>query len=751
MKRCPICKKEFQNSGRCPDDGVTLVEAEKSDPMIGKEIQGYRIERVLGAGGLGVVYLAKQLTLDRFVAIKLLHTTRHGLEEALPRFLREARLLSQLNHPNIVQIIEFGNTEDGLAFLAMEFVTGVTLKDYVDERGGLHLGQALSIAKQLVAAVQAAHELKIIHRDLKPQNILISTDAEGQEQVKLLDFGIGKSLEGNTNELTNTAMVLGTPGYLAPEQIQSAKEADARADIYAVGAIIYFMIAGRTPYKADNVASLLALQLIDRPAPLVFEELHDPTTLVFEDVIFKALQKDPADRFQSARELAAAIRSLSKGPRTGEDEEVTVAAALAPAAKSSARRRIPNWVSAVSCCSLLLLSVLGWSRWSGATQSVNPPTVAEVSGVRGISGTEIVLGMSAAFSGAAREIGRGMKLGVETALAEANKQGGVAGRTLRLIALDDAYEPERAVANTKELLEKHKVFAMIGNVGTPTTTEVLPLLLDSKTILFGPFTGADKLRRDPPDRYVFNYRASYREEVQELVKYFVTKRQIEPKKIAVFSQDDGFGASGLAAVQSVLATYGVDGRDVLNVTYSRNSRLAEPAVAKVLEHQQGVQAVIVFATYGASARFTRLLREKGATTLVANVSFVGSAALAEEFLQTDLAAGKGVITTEVVPRVDGYSTLAQRFNSQVATYFPNERPDSAALEGYVATRLLLEGLRRAGRAVDTERLTNTFEAVTRFDIGSGTHLTFSPSDHQASHKVWANVLDEHGRWQDLEL
>lgn len=755
VKRCPICKKQFESSGRCPEDGATLVDADPSDPLIGSTVQGYRIERAIGSGGLGAVYLAKQLTLDRYVAIKVLHQSRTDSDEALQRFLREARLLSQLNHPNIVQIIEFGNTETGVAFLAMEYVTGMTLREYVDQSGGLHLEQIFAIGEQLCAAVQAAHEMKIIHRDLKPQNVIISANPAGGELVKLLDFGIGKSLNSGTAELTNTSVVLGTPGYLAPEQIQCAKEVDPRADVYALGAILYYMIAGRPPYRAELVTAILAHQLMQPPAPLVMEELHDPSTLVLEEIVMKALARDANARFQSAKELAHALRSAARraaGEPTLSRPSDSIVPSLPDATPKvrpadTSKRRMPAAVAAVAL--LFLASGLGWWGWSGPTASARSTHGEYV--VRGVSSTEIVLGMSAPFSGAARELGRAMKLGIETALAEVNETGGVHGRRLRLVALDDSYDPERALKNVKELISHEKVFAFIGNVGTPTTLQVLPLLLSDRTIIFAPFTGTEKIRRDPPDRYVFNYRASYREETEALVKHLIEKRHVPPQKIGTFIQDDSYGAAGLAALTKILGTYNVPPESIITVRYARNSRQVEPAVEELLARKDDVDAVVVYGTYSASAKFTKLVRQGGMPAIVANVSFVGSESLAQEFLEVGSEFAKGVIVSEVVPRYDAHSTLAQHFRVRFERAFPNEQPSAVSLEGYVAAKLFVEGLRRTGRDVTTERLATTLESLRSFDIGSGAPLSFSPSDHQASHRVWAVEMDEKGKLIELDL
>ncbi len=765
MKRCPICKREFESAGRCPEDGATLVDEDLSDPMIGSVIQGYRIERQLGSGGVGMVYLAKQLLLDRPVAFKVLRDVP-GVrkDEMLHRFLREARLLSQVSHPNVVGVIDFGNTEDGTAFLAMEYVTGPTLKVFAEERGGLHVSEIRTIMLQLCAAVQSAHDMHIVHRDLKPQNVIVADEREGQERIKLLDFGIGKSLSDGTQDFTNTNVVLGTPGYLAPEQIRNAKGVDARADIYALGAILYFLVTGRNPYRGQQAAAILAHQLMEKPAPLQIEELHDPSALIIEPIIQRAMEVDPAVRYQTADELKLAIRSL--GSELGGDADgATVNRAMSSAAvrpsppptvsvPGSGRVRNGARLGLIGTALSALLVAMGW--WSYAASSSNmPPPPAPVAGppVRGVAEGTVTVGMTAAFSGGAKEIGRAMKVGLTAAFEAVNRHGGINGRKVELVALDDGYDPARARANAEELIGKTNVFAMVGNVGTPTTEAILPRVLESGTLLFAPVTGSEIVRKDPPDRYVFNYRASYSEEARVLIRYLVEIQKVPAAKIAILAQDDSFGESGVRGFKEALRAHGIAPDRVAVVRYERNTRIVEPAVATIVnrwkEHELG--AVVVAATYGASARFTREIRDAGITVPVANLSFVGSDALAEEFKEIGVKSGKGVIAAQVVPRFDGYSTLAERFRRDLSETEPQEVPSSIALEGYVAGNIFLEGLRRTGGALTQEGVLAHFESMKGYDVGSGSAVDFGPSDHQASHKVWGIELDESGQWHELDL
>src|ERR1700737_4857144 len=206
---------------------------------------------------------------------------------------------------------------------------------------------------------------------------------------------------------------------------------------------------------------------------------------------------------------------------------------------------------------------------SAAAVTAAAPAVSTTT--RGVSDREIRFGIAAPFSGAARELGRQMKLGIDTAFNQANDAGGVNGRMLRLIAADDGYEPTRTAEAMKQLYEKDQVFGIIGNVGTPTAVVAVPYALERRLLFFGAFTGASVLRRDPPDRYVFNYRPSYAEETDAVVHYLVKLRRLQPKQIAVFAQQDAYGDSGFAGVAKAFRALGANDSAILRLNYKRNT------------------------------------------------------------------------------------------------------------------------------------------------------------------------------------
>jgi branched-chain amino acid transport system substrate-binding protein len=372
--------------------------------------------------------------------------------------------------------------------------------------------------------------------------------------------------------------------------------------------------------------------------------------------------------------------------------------------------------------------------------------------VRGVTDSEIVFGMSAAFSGSAKELGRQMKLGVETAFSTINAAGGINGRQLRLIAADDGYEPNRTVEAMKQLYERDQVFGIIGNVGTPTAMVALPYALERKMLFFGAFTGAGLLRRDPPDRYVFNYRASYAEETDSVVRYLVKVRRLRPEQIAVFAQEDGYGDSGFMGVtKAVRALRGGDAGPILRLNYKRNTVDVDDAVARLRQQKGAIKAVVMVPTYRAAAKFIEKTRDLFPDMIYTNVSFVGSTALSEELMLLGRKYAEGVIVTQVVPAIEGHSSLVLEYKAALAKNFPGEAPDYVSLEGYVAGGLLAEGVKRAGSQLDTEKLVDALETVRDFDPGLGTPLTFGRTEHQASHKVWGTQLDKTGRYQPIDL
>src|ERR1700730_7095907 len=387
-----------------------------------------------------------------------------------------------------------------------------------------------------------------------------------------------------------------------------------------------------------------------------------------------------------------------------------------------------------------------------------PATVASVgatnentSPIRGVTDSDIRFGISAPFTGAAKELGNQMKLGIETAFNLANDTGGINGRQAKLVVADDGYEPTRTTGTMKQLFEKQQVFGFVSNMGTPTAVVALPYALEHHALFFGAFTGADLLRRDPPDRYVFSYRASYAEETDAVVRYLVKMRHLRPEQIAVFAQHDAFGDAGFAGVAKAMRALRGDDSAILRLDYELNTVDVDNAIAGLRAHKTPIKAVVMVAAYRAAAKFIEKTRDLYPTMIYTNVSFVGSTALAGELMLLGPRYANGVIVTQVVPAVDGYSSAILKYRTALAKYFPGEAPDYVSLEGYVDGSLLLEGLKRAGPQPDTEKLVDGLETLRNYDMGLGTLISFSQSEHQGSHKVWGTQLDDHGHYQPIDL
>jgi branched-chain amino acid transport system substrate-binding protein len=407
--------------------------------------------------------------------------------------------------------------------------------------------------------------------------------------------------------------------------------------------------------------------------------------------------------------------------------------------KSAATKAASNIRIAGAGISALTVIVGGVSYFLGAPS------------VRGLIDNEIRFGISAPFTGPANELGNQTRLGIEAAFKLVNEAGGINGRQLRLVAADDGYEPRRTAETMKQLYENQQVFGFIGNVGTPTAAVAVPYALQHRMLFLGAFTGAELLRRSPPDRYVFNYRASYVEETNAVVHYLVKVRHLRPEQIAVFAQHDAFGDAGFDGVaRAVRALQGDEGA-IVRLGYERNSVDVDNAVALLRGLKTPVEAVVMVATYRAAAKFIEKTHDLYPRMIYTNVSFVGSTALANELLLLGRRYMNGIIVTQVVPAIDSYASGILTYKSVLAKYFPGAPPDYVSLEGYVAANVLLEGLKRAGRNPNTEKLVEGLETLRDFDMGLGTPIGFSPRDHQGSHKVWGTQLNDQGSYQPIDL
>ena len=377
---------------------------------------------------------------------------------------------------------------------------------------------------------------------------------------------------------------------------------------------------------------------------------------------------------------------------------------------------------------------------------------AAAGAIRGVTANEIVLGISAPLSGSAKDLGLQMQKGIETAFNSVNEDGGVNGRTLRLAAADDGYEPTRTAETVKDLYERERIFGFIGNVGTPTAVVSAPFALEHRMLFFGAFTGADVLRRDPPDRYVFNYRASYAEETAAAVNYLVKVRKIKTDQIAVFAQQDSYGDAGFNGVMGAMRTLrGGDGGYVLRVGYARNSMDVDNAVAQLKAYKLPIRAIVMVSTYRAAAKFIEKTKDQYPGLVYTNVSFTGSTALKDELMLLGPQYAAGVIVTQVVPALDGYSSLVLQYKSALERYYPGEAANYVSFEGYVSAQIMIEAIKRAGPNLNTEKVVDALENMQGFDLGLGALINYGRSEHQGSHKVWGTQLSESGKYEPIDL
>jgi serine/threonine-protein kinase len=289
---------------------------------MGKEVAGqFRIVEKIGKGGMGAVYRAEQPDMNRYVAIKILHSRYLSRSDLVSRFRREARAMSQLSHPNTARVFLYGQLDDGACYFVMEHLVGQNLAQIVRTEGAMAPERAIRIMVQVCGALEEAHQAGIIHRDLKPENIFITTQGGIRDFPKVLDFGLAKVTERQMRPgsmvLTQQGMVFGTPEFMSPEQAHG-KTLDARSDIYSLGIILYELLTGKLPFDAKQPIEYIQLHANATPIPLSerLREVSFPPGL--EEVVMKALAKNPADRYASAAEFAAALDGVLQPREDGE-------------------------------------------------------------------------------------------------------------------------------------------------------------------------------------------------------------------------------------------------------------------------------------------------------------------------------------------------------------------------------------------------------------------------------------------------
>jgi len=386
---------------------------------------------------------------------------------------------------------------------------------------------------------------------------------------------------------------------------------------------------------------------------------------------------------------------------------------------------------------LLSIALVPAGRGSAA-EPTRPPEAAT-------SPAPIVIGVSNVQSGPSRFLGQKLLRGARAYFDTVNATGGVHGRQISLVVRDDRYEPDPAVQNTWKLIEHDKVLFLFGYVGTPTLVRVLPLLRyyeKEKIVVVGPFTGAEPQRRPPYDRFVFNLRASYREETRVLVRHLHDRGY---RRIGYLWQSDAYGKSAEIGVQEALAELGLE--LVESVTYRRNESVSTDMTNQVrLLREARADAVIAVGVYGPCAAFIRDARLAGWNVPIANVSFVGAGtmlqALREASVDLGLDLTRDLVNSQVVPSPEDLRyplVLAYRAHT------PPEQRGFIGLEGWLDAVVAVEALRRAGPDPSRDTFARAMESLTGWDAGLGLPLQLSPSNHQALHRVWLTRTEE-GRW-----
>jgi len=361
-----ISRKDNQASTLNPSDKNTEGE------LSGQTFAGkYTILNQIGRGGMSVVYKARHTVLDKAVAIKVLHLDRSKDALSLRRFKQEAQAASVLNHPNIVAVHDFGESENGTPFLVMDYVEGKTLSEIVKSEGPLGLERFLQIMQQVTEGLTVAHQNNVVHRDLKPSNVMIA-EVNGKEQAKLLDFGIAKLLSPdneNVQGLTQTGEIFGSPLYMSPEQCTGAI-VDFRSDIYSFGCVMYECLSGKVPLSGDSVFETIHKHINEEPPPLVAPQLSNDFRGKLETILLRCLAKSPGDRYQSVAELQTELKTLSLTSKPGLLGVIGGAWEHAAAKRRASKKsRLPLMV--ITLLTVSIFSTISVATLWGAQQRLN--------------------------------------------------------------------------------------------------------------------------------------------------------------------------------------------------------------------------------------------------------------------------------------------------------------------------------------------------------------------------------------------
>ena len=380
-KLCPTCSAEYPETERfCPKDGTALrAQSAEGADLVGTVIaERYHVLKKLGEGGMGQVYLAEHVKMGRQSAVKVMHPAMLHDARAIGRFNREASNASRIDHPNVAGIYDFGETADGLVYLAMQYVDGRTLTEIVQDEGALPPLRAAEVTRQAAEGLHAAHGMGIVHRDLKPDNIMVSRDREGLECVKVVDFGIAKESGSGSQKVTRTGTVVGTPEYMSPEQL-SGEEVDGRSDQYSLALVAFNMLTGVLPFPGESTQTSMIMRLTERPRSLADMRPDVAWPAEVQEVMSTALERDASRRYPTTRDFGRALHAAVaqmpvRAPIVGATvpvAAVTSAQRSAPSAPATTRpaggapkRR--ELMIAGGVVGLLVVAVVGVLVWRGA-------------------------------------------------------------------------------------------------------------------------------------------------------------------------------------------------------------------------------------------------------------------------------------------------------------------------------------------------------------------------------------------------
>jgi len=359
---CPKCKREYDDDRAfCADDGAALTPV--ADPLIGKVIADRcRLERKLGQGGMGRVYLAQHTRLPLKTAVKVLHPEVAHDAEAVRRFNEEAERAASIVDEHVVRVHDFGQTRDGLVYIEMEFVEGKTLSEVLEETGPLPPKRVADIIAQIAGALTAAHDRRIVHRDLKPENVMIAPGRDGRDRVKVLDFGIAKVIADGLAQSTKTGAVIGTPDYMSPEQLGGSRDLDQRSDVYSLGLVAFVMLTGQPAFPGELPYERMMRRLTTRPMTLAAVKRDTRWPSALQSALDRALSREADRRYASAMEFS---RDFSRAV-----DGVSSAPFIQRFFPKLPRTRVIQAASGLAAIAVITTAIVAWPR---STASTTPP------------------------------------------------------------------------------------------------------------------------------------------------------------------------------------------------------------------------------------------------------------------------------------------------------------------------------------------------------------------------------------------